>query len=87
MTGERFESSLLTNVNSGGAILMDRASFHRKKQVKEVCGKVNVNLMFLPAYSPDFNPIEKDWGTMKNALRDSAPLCDLLQTAVYDYWR
>jgi uncharacterized protein YegP (UPF0339 family) len=49
--------------------------------------KANVTLMFLPAYSPDFNPIEKDWANMKNALRDTAPLCDLLQTAVYDYWR
>jgi transposase len=44
-----------------------------------------VNLIFLPVYSPDFNPIEKDWANMKAALRDTAPLCDLLQTAVYDY--
>ncbi|MDR0707966.1 MAG: transposase [Treponema sp.] len=46
-----------------------------------------VNLLFLPAYSPNFNPIEKDWANMKRTLRDAAPLCDLLQTAVYDYWR
>jgi transposase len=52
-----------------------------------MCDKVKVNLMFLPAYSPDFNPIEKDWANMKNVLRDTAPLCDLLQTAIYDYWR
>jgi transposase len=43
--------------------------------------------MLLPAYSPDFNPIEKDWANMKRALRDTAPLWDLLQTAIYDYWR
>ncbi|MDR2098374.1 MAG: transposase [Spirochaetaceae bacterium] len=42
--------------------------------------------MLLPAYSPDFNPIEKDWANMKRALRDTAPLCDLLQTAIYRYW-
>jgi transposase len=90
MTGERFElwfeSNLLKNVNPGCSIIMDRASFHRKKQLEEMCVKAKVNLMFLPAYSPDFNPIEKDWANMKNALRDTAPLCDLLQTAVYDYW-
>jgi transposase len=45
-----------------------------------------VNLLFLPAYSPDFNPIEKDWENMKRALRDTAPFCDLLQTAIYGYW-
>jgi transposase len=66
---------------------MDRASFHRKKQLEEICLKAKVNLLFLPACSPDFNPIEKDWANMKRALRDTAPLCDLLQTAVYGYWR
>jgi transposase len=90
MTGERFERwfeyKLLNTVNTGSTIIMDRASFHRKKQLEALCGKAKVNLLFLPAYSPDFNPIEKDWANMKRTLRDTAPLCDLLQTAVYDYW-
>ena len=66
---------------------MDRAGFHKKKRLNEMCSKANVNLIFLPAYSPDFNPIEKDWANMKKALGDTAPLYDLLQTAIYDYWR
>jgi putative transposase len=82
----RFELKLLKEVESGSAIVMDRASFHRKKRHEEICGKGKVKLMFLPAYSPDFNPKEKDRANMKRALRDTAPLCDLLQTAVYDYW-
>jgi transposase len=36
-------------------------------------------------YSPGFNPIEKDWENMKRALRDTATLCDLLKTAVYNH--
>jgi transposase len=91
MTGERFElwfeTILLKNVKPGCAIIMDKAGSHRKKRLKEICGKAQVNLMFLPAYPPDFNPIEKHRANMKNALRDAAPLCDLLQTATYDYWR
>jgi putative transposase len=90
MTGERFERwfkiKLLNSVPRGSTIIMDRASFHRKKQLEELCGKAKVNLLFLPSYSPDFNPIEKDWANMKRALRDTAPPCDLLQTAVYNYW-
>jgi putative transposase len=90
MTGVRFERwfefKLLKEVESGSAIIMDRASFHRKNQLEEIYGKAKVNLIFLPAYSPDFKPIEKDWANMKRALHDTAPLCDLLQTAVYDYW-
>jgi transposase len=39
---------------------MDRASFHRKKQLEEICAKAKVKLLFLPAYSPDFNPAGKD---------------------------
>jgi transposase len=91
MTGERFERrfefKLLKDVKTGGVIIMDRASFLRKRQLEELCLKAKFNLLFLPAHSPDFNPIEKDWANMKRALRDAAPLCDLLQTAVYDYWR
>jgi transposase len=90
MTGERFElwfeTNLLKKVKPGCAILMDRASFHRKKQLEAICVKARVNVRVLPAYSPDFNPIEKDRANMKNALRDTAPLCGLLQTAIYDYW-
>jgi transposase len=89
MTGDRFERrfecKLLKNVQAGRTIIMDRASFHRKKQLEQLCG-TNVHLLFLPIYSSDFNPIEKDWANMKRALRDTVPFCDLLQTAVYNYW-
>jgi transposase len=90
MTGDRFERcfecKLLKNVQAVRTIIMDRASFHREKQLEQLCGKSNIHLLFLPAYSPDFNPIEKDWANMKRALRDTVSFCDLLQTAVYDYW-
>jgi transposase len=90
MNSERFErwfeDKLLNEVQTGSTIIMDRASFHRKKQLEEICVKVKINLLFLPVYSPDFNPIEKDWANMKRTLCDTAPFCDLLQTAVYDYW-
>jgi transposase len=91
VTGERFERWFKHKpVNGvqrrGSVIITDRASFHRKKQHEEICGKAKVNLMFLPAYSPNFNPIEKGQANMNRALRDTAPLCDLLQTAIYDYW-
>jgi transposase len=91
MNGERFEKwfeyKLAGGVPAGSTVIMGRASFHRKKQLGELCAKAKANLLFLPAYSPDFNPIEKDWANMKRALRDTAPLCDLLQTAVYNHWR
>jgi transposase len=90
MNGERFEkcfkSKLIKTVPGGCTIIMERAGFHRKKQLKKLCVKAKAALLFLAAYSPDFNPIEKDRANMKRALRDIAPFCDLLQTAVYNYW-
>jgi transposase len=82
---EWFENSLLRSVEKGKTIIMDRASFHRKKPLEEACKKHGAFLLYLPAYSPDFNPIEKTWANMKKKLRDTAPLHELIETAIYAY--
>jgi transposase len=52
---------------------MDNAPFQRKKRLRKL-GRGKVRLLFLPPYSPDYNPIEKLWANMKrflcNKLRD-----------------
>jgi transposase len=40
----------------------------------------------LPAYSPDFNPIEKSWANMKRSFRDSLPNFASVDAAVYDHF-
>jgi putative transposase len=72
-------------VEKGKTIIMDRASFHRKKQLEEACKKRGVNLLYLPPYSPDYNPVEKTWANMKKELRSTAPLHGLIETAIYAY--
>jgi putative transposase len=67
-------------------VIMDNAGFHCKQKLIAIAEKVKVKLLFLPPYSPDFNPIEKDWANMKRNLRDMAPLYGLLETAIYKYW-
>jgi transposase len=64
---------------------MDNARFHRKNELEKIMKKAKVHLLFLPPYSPDLNPVEKLWANMKHNLRDTAPLYDLLQTAIYNY--
>jgi transposase len=90
MTGERFENwmenTMLKCIGSGKTVIMDNARFRRKKQLQEICGKAGAGLLFLPPYSPDFNPIEKEWADMKRELRDTAPLHALFETAIYKYW-
>ena len=89
MKGVRFEDRLenkpLKSVEKGKTIIMDRASFHRKKRLGEICEKYAVFLLRLPPYSPDLNPIEKTWANMKKKLRDTAPLHRLIETAIYAY--
>jgi len=40
---------------------MDNATFHISKLTKKLIEHANCKLVFLPAYSPDLNPIEKFW--------------------------
>jgi transposase len=89
MNGERFEEwfekSLLKTVGKGKTVIMDNASFHRKKQLEEACKKHEVHLLYLPPYSPDYNPIEKTWANRKRELSSTAPLHGLTETAIYAY--
>lgn len=45
-------------VPRGSFIVMDNARFHRKKVLKEMAKEAGCRVIFLPAYSPDFSPIE-----------------------------
>ena len=41
---------------------------HKTKLVQQVAEILNINLIFLPPYSPDLNPIEDIWRKIKNIL-------------------
>jgi len=51
------------------AYLIDNAPWHKTKVVKEFCEINNITLLFLPPYSPEFNPIERVWGFLKSKVR------------------
>ena len=50
-------------------LIIDNASFHPKNAIYDMANEYGFKVMFLPAYSPDLNPIEKFWGNVKNRLR------------------
>jgi transposase len=64
---------------------MDNASFHRKAVSRKLAwGKVR--LLFLPPYSPDYNPIEKSRANMKRYLRSNLQSFTPAGSAFYEYF-
>jgi transposase len=80
-----FKNKLLPAVRRGQTIIMDNASFHRKKQLRKIMRWTRKKLIFLPAYSPDLNRIEKKWANMKRALPDLITQYDNLEKAILEY--
>ncbi len=42
-------------------VVMDTAAFHKSEKTHELIEQAGATLLFLPPYSPDFNPIEQDF--------------------------
>lgn len=86
MTGplftEWFRKILVKSIPRGSTVIMDNASFHPKQKLKNLARRHGLKLLFLPPYSPDFNPIEKTWANMKRALPDLLPKVKNLEVAI-----
>jgi transposase len=80
-----FEDCLLQEIPKGHTVIMDNASFHRKKTLHKLA-RGKVRLLFLPPYSPDYNPIEKTWANMKRNLRNNLQGFQSLDSAICDYF-
>jgi len=48
---------------------MENASFHKGKNIEEIFKIHEINIMYLPPYSPDLNSIEKKWSQVKSLYR------------------
>jgi len=77
---------LLKAIVTGSVIIMDNARFHRKKVLKKMADAAGCKVIFLPPYSPDFNPIEKVWANLKKFLKNHLPIFFSLSDAVYHYF-
>lgn len=53
----------------GSYIIMDNARIHKDESIKDLIEGWGYNIMFLPPYSPDFNPIELAFSTIKAFVR------------------
>lgn len=78
------EDHLFLELHNGSTIIMDNAPFHRKSAIIEICKKHGHHVLFLPPYSPDFNPIEQDFANIKK-IRSYSPQNTTLDNIVSMY--
>ncbi|MBA2511335.1 MAG: IS630 family transposase [Rubrobacteraceae bacterium] len=66
------EKVLLPNLRAGQIVVMDNLGAHRPKRIRELIEGRGCELIYLPAYSPDYNPIEEAFSKIKGLLRRAA---------------
>src|SRR4051812_13898448 len=66
------EKVLGPELQPGDLVVCDNLSSHKVSGVQEVMKKHGARLLYLPAYSPDLNPIEMAFAKLKTALRRAA---------------
>ena len=60
---------LIPQLKPGSNVIMDNASFHKSQNIQNLIKNAKCQLLYLPPYSPDFNPIEKFWNKAKNVIK------------------
>lgn len=63
------QQCLVPVLRPGQTVILDNARFHQSASTPEFVQQAQCQLLFLPPYSPDLNPIEHQWATLKARLR------------------
>jgi transposase len=66
------EQVLTPSLRKGQMVVMDNLGAHRPRRVRELIEARGCELVYLPAYSPDYNPIEEAFAKIKSLLRKAA---------------
>ena len=77
------EQVLCPRLRPGQVVVMDNLAAHKHPAVRELIEQAGAKLLYLPPYSPDFNPIEQCWAKIKECLRAAKTRAvDLLEKAL-----
>lgn len=74
---------LLPELKEGDVVVMDNASVHHHESIVQLIESKKARVLYLPPYSPQFNPIENAWSKMKHHLRKVRARTI---EALYDAW-
>jgi transposase len=77
------EQVLCPRLRAGQVVIMDNLAAHKVAGVRPLIESTGARLLYLPPYSPDFNPIEQAWSKSKQLLRSTkARTLEALESAV-----
>ena len=87
VNGDVFEAFLeqivVPHLRPGKIVLLDNVRFHHRESIRDLIEGKGARALFLPAYSPEFNPIEECWSKLKAWIRKYAPrTVEALQEAI-----
>ena len=63
------EHFLAPTLSEGQVVVLDNLGAHRPQRIREIVEQKGAQLVFVPSYSPDLNPIEQAFSKIKNILR------------------
>ena len=78
------EECLLPQLQPGNAIVIDSASFHHSQPIEDRVAAAECEIRYLPAYSPDFNKIERWSFVLKNSMKQRWDKFDSFRECVDD---
>lgn len=73
---------LIPELKPGQVVIMDNATFHKAEESRKLIEKAGCRILFLPAYSPDLNPIEVFWANLKKMVRSNLEIVKTLAEAI-----
>jgi len=79
--------TLAPSLRPGQTVVLDNLSVHRSARARQLIEAAGCHLVFLPTYSPDFNPIEQAFAKLKELLRRTeARTVEAVMTATQQHY-
>lgn len=60
---------LVKELRPGQTVVLDNVNFHKAPAIESLIKAAGCDILYLPTYSPDLNPIEHHWFKIKNEIR------------------
>jgi transposase len=76
------ETCLIPLLQPGQVVVMDNATFHKGGRIEQLIQQAGCELLYLPAYSPDLNKIERCWSWLKSCIRKQLDQFECLRDAM-----